>query len=119
MAVYVHPHMHVAYKSRPVSSLLSPVFLGDCAPHRERVYVSAFCMQTDELRVSARHVHAGLYVHFFPDVLFFFFSGWAKDGENQRRVGRMCRGVNTDITVLIRPSYLVAVRWPRGVKMHV
>lgn len=49
--------------------------------------------------------------------LYVFFLFWvAKDGENKRRVWRMCRGVNTDITVLIKPSYLVAVRRPRGVK---
>lgn len=28
-------------------------------------------------------------------------------------------GVNTDITVLIKPSYLVAVRWPTDVTLCV
>lgn len=45
-----------------------------------------------------------------------------KDGENKRksmRRGESVAGVNTDITVLIKPSYLVAVRWPTGMTLCV
>ena len=50
-----------------------------------------------------------------------FFPGQAKDGENRKikikggSRGESVAAVNTDITVLIKPSYLVAVRWPAGV----
>lgn len=43
------------------------------------------------------------------------------DGENRKikiksgSRGESVAAVNTDITVLIKPSYLVAVRWPAGV----
>lgn len=47
----------------------------------------------------------------------YVFPWKAKDGENIMKVGahESVVGVNSDITVLIKASYLVAVSWPKGV----
>lgn len=60
-------------------------------------------------------------IYFFLFSFFVCFPRQAKDGENRKikiksgSRGESAAAVNTDITVLIKPSYLVAVRWPAGV----
>lgn len=43
-------------------------------------------------------------------VIFLFYSGHEKDGRI-KEIRRVCVA---DISVLIKPSYLVAVKWPTG-----
>lgn len=53
---------------------------------------------------------------------FFFFRGQAKYGGKEKKRGsrgESVAGENTDITVLIKPSYLVAVRWLTGMTLCV
>lgn len=59
----------------------------------------------------------GVYILYIFIYIFIFFPWKAKDGESTIKVGahQSIVGVNTDMTVLIKPSSLVAVRWPRGV----
>ena len=52
-------------------------------------------------------------------IFIFLFLALKKEVKRKEKLERSVAGVNTDITVLIKPSYLVAVRWPTGVTLCV